>query len=162
MGDVVSHERFQINEEQLGRLKAMGVEVLPDIPSDDDLDLKPLKPGEALLDLATDDEMRLYATLVKTNREGNDIFMKGVKSVAGQVLEKMANAGSVEEIFSNWQGTEGPKLDPAYAPSLWEVRQRYMMLHALLWYGVSHRLEAHHKHLNIRRGRKIVTTGDRA
>ena len=161
MSTVATHERFNIDADALARLRDMGVEVIADIPDETTMGLKHVQPGEEVLGEATADEMRLFATLLKTDKDGQQIYVDSVKSVAKQGLDRLSNATTMEDVIKGMGAPSLEGMDLSFSESLWETRQRYIMLHSMLWYGVSHRLAAHSKRLNIRRGGKVVTTGAR-
>jgi hypothetical protein len=156
--NVLSHERFLIDEAQLTRLREMGVDIKADIPTDKEMSIKPPAAGEDVVGHATDEEMKLYAALWKANSEGGEVFLSAVKDVAAKTLTSIEGADTVQEAVKRMVSGG---MDDAIKARLWEQRQRYAMLFSMFWYGVGHRLELHHHRLGIRSNRRIVSLGAR-
>lgn len=150
--EVITHARFQ-KAGDLDALREAGVEVMGEIPTDADLDLKAPIHGEIAVGEATDDEMLIYAQMVQTLHDREKFEMELTRAGLAMASDKAVEANTVSELIEKMTGEQGKDEDKA---KFFRFAMMLEMLKSTLYFRIGERLDLHHFRLAIRTNRRIV------
>jgi hypothetical protein len=163
MASVVTHARFQLDKIDAETLASMGVEVLHDFPSDDDLGLENTKSGEKVVGTLTEEEFSLYVDMIETSTQiqniGKAISARKMREIADQ-MEKDGDIMKVATEAVQHARDHMFESDEAEA-QFFRLQSRMSLMSATFYWIMNEKYDCHGFKSGVRTKRRFVTKGKR-
>lgn len=161
MDNVVSHARFKLDPSGVEHLRSMGVQILSDFPSEEELGLVPpdTANGEQVLGTLTDDEFSVFVGIWNTQAElaniGKAITSRKLHEAAEKALTSESPQAFIEDVRSGMTGMIWS--DEEEAALSFQLQAKLTFLKGLLYWTLGERFNCHQFKTGVRTGRRFVT-----
>jgi hypothetical protein len=157
MADVVTHARFKLDKDGLDRLKQMGVEVLTDLPSDDEMGLQEPQYGEQVLGNLTDEEFTIFVDIWRVQNEMTDIMKAITARKLHEAGDLVATSDSPQQFIESVQQNSHVVYQTAdEAKRSFLLQAKLNFLKGLFYWQMGEKYDCHDYKLGVRSKRRFV------
>lgn len=164
MSRVVTHSRFQLDKIDADTLKGMGVEVLTDFPSDEEIGLSGINPGEVVLGTLTDEEFSIFVEMWELQSQMQQTVKDITARKMRETADKLANQGGdlLKAAAASLEGIEANLFqDEEECIGYFTAQAKLNLVRSTFYWVLGDKYNCHDYRCGVRSGRRFVRIAKR-